>query len=224
MDTVPPEVTGTQLVLGPAGITGVTFSFSKPMDPTRARDLGNYGYFAISAGPDGTFGTSDDRSIPLAGVQPNAGVTAVTVIPSAPLPYVGFYRIVLDGLASPLLNRGLADTSGNLLSGRGNGVAGSAFVCTFGAASHLTYTDGLGKTVTLSLSGGGLITMFRAPSGDVQSVSLVGTTPRKSVLTLQANRAGGRTTYLPPIQGAAGVRFKYRTPASTFKGKPMVRR
>ena len=125
---------GQQLLLGPAGITAVVFSFSKPLDPTRARDLGNYGYYAIFAGPDGTFGTSDDRSIRLAGVQPNAAVTAVTVIPSAPLPFGGFYRIVLDALASPLLNRGLTDTSGNLLSGRGNGVAGSAFVATFGAA------------------------------------------------------------------------------------------
>jgi hypothetical protein len=218
-DTVPPQVIGTQLVLGPGGITGVTFSFSEPLDPTRARDLGNYGYFAISAGPDGQFGTSDDRSIPLAGVQFSAPVTAVTVIPSSPLPLSGFYRIVLDGLSSPLLNRGLADISGNLLSGKGNGVAGSAYVATFGASNQLTYTDSLGKRVSLSLSRGGLIEMFRAPSGDVQSVSLLGTVPRKSVLTLQANRAGGHTTYMPTIQGSAGVRFRYRSPASMFRSR-----
>ena len=74
--------------------------------------------------------------------------------------------------------------------------------------------DSLGKTVRLSLTGGGLTEMFRTPVGDVQSMSLVGAVPRKSVLTFQANSAGGRTTYMPPIQGAAGVRFRYRTPAS----------
>ena len=68
-----------------------------------------------------------------------------------------------------------------------------------------------------------MIEMFRAPSGNVQSVSLVGTTPRKSVLTCRPDRAGGRTTYLPPIQGAAGVRFRYRTPASMFRARPMGR-
>jgi len=52
-------------------------------------------------------------------------------------------------------------------------------------------------------------------------VSLVGAVPRKSVLTLQANGAGGRTTYMPPIQGAAGVRFRYRTPAGVFRSTPL---
>jgi hypothetical protein len=221
VDAVPPQVTGSQLVLGPGGIAAVTFSFSKPLDPTRARDLGNYGYYAISAGPDGRFGTSDDGSIPLAGVQVNPATTTVTVVPSTPLPYNSFYRIVINGLSSPLLSRGLADTSGNLLSGQGDGVAGSPYVATFGVGSQLTYTDSLGKTVFLSLTGG-LMEMFRAPSGDVQAVSLVGTTPRKSVLSLHANGAGGRYTYLPPIQGAAGVRFRYRTPPIVFRSTPIA--
>ncbi len=63
--------------------------------------------------------------------------------------------------------------------------------------------------------------MFRTAAGDAQSVSLLGVVPKKSVLTFQANSAGYRTTYMPPIQGAAGVRFRYKTPASVFRTTPL---
>lgn len=220
-DTIPPRITGEQLVLGPAGITAVLFSFSKPLNPSRVPDLGNYGYYVDVAGANGAFGTPNDSYIPLSAAQYNPATSTVTVIPSTPLPLNRFERITIDGLANPLLGRGLIDTSGNLLSGQSNGVPGSPFIVTFGVGSSLAYTDSLGKTVQLSLTGGGLIEMFRTPVGDVQTVSLLGAVPRKSVLTLQANNAGGRTTYLPPVQGAAGVRFRYRTPASVFRSTPL---
>jgi hypothetical protein len=166
-------------------------------------------------------GTSDDGYIPLSSAQYNPATSTVAVIPSSPLPLNQFERITINGLANPILGRGLTDTSGNLLSGQSNGVAGSPFITTFIASSSLSYTDSLGKTVHLSLTGGGLIEMFRAPSGEVQTVSLMGAVPHKTVLTLQANGAGGRTTYLPPIQGAAGVRFRYKTPPIVFRSSPM---
>ena len=219
-DTVPPQVTGEQLVLGPGGITAVLFSFSQPLNPSRATDLGNYGYYVDVAGANGVFGTSDNSYIPLSAAQYNPATSTVTVIPSSPLPLNRFKRITIDGLANPLLGRGLINTSGVLLSGLSNGVPGSPFIATFGVGSSLAYTDSLGKTVQLGLTGGGLIEMFRSPVGDVQSVSLVGAVPRKSVLTFQANSAGGRTTYMPPIQGAAGVQYRYRTPASVFRSTP----
>ena len=219
-DTVPPQVTGEQLVLGPGGITAVLFSFSQPLNPSRATDLGNYGYYVDVAGANGVFGTSDNSYIPLSAARYNPATSTVTVIPSSPLPLNRFKRITIDGLANPLLGRGLINTSGVLLSGLSNGVPGSPFIATFGVGSSLAYTDSLGKTVQLGLTGGGLIEMFRTPVGDVQSVSLVGAVPRKSVLTFQANSAGGRTTYMPPIQGAAGVQYRYRTPASAFRSTP----
>ena len=64
-NTVPPQITGEQLVLGPAGITAVLFSFSKPLNPSRVPDLGNYGYYVNVAGANGVFRTSGDRYIPL---------------------------------------------------------------------------------------------------------------------------------------------------------------
>ena len=220
-NTVPPQITGEQLVLGPGGITAVLFSFSQPLNPSRVPDLGNYGYYVDVAGANGAFRTSGDSYIPLSAAQYNPATSTVTVIPSTPLPLNHFERITIDGLANPLLGRGLIDTSGNLLSGLSNGVPGSPFIATFGVGSSLAYSDSLGKTVQLSLTGGGLIEMFRTPVGDAQSVVLVGTVPHKSVLTLQANKAGGSTTYMPPIQGAAGVRFRYKPQASVFRSTPL---
>jgi hypothetical protein len=218
----PPLVIGEQLVLGPTGITAVVFSFSQPLNPVTASDLGNYGYYAISGGADGMFGTADDAATPLAAAQYNPATMTVALIPATPLPYNTFERITIDALANPLLGRGITSATGVLLSGLGNGLPGSPFVATFGAGTALTYSDSLGKTVYLGLTGGGTIEMFRAPSGDVQSVTLVGTIPHRSVLSLHANNAGGKYTYLPPIQGAAGVRFRYRTPPIVFRSTPLV--
>src|SRR5208337_3838875 len=131
-NTVPPQITGEQLVLGPAGITAVVFSFSKPLNPSRVPDLGNYGYFVDVAAANGTFGTPGNRYIPLSAAQYNSATSTITVIPSTPLPLNRLERITLNGLANPLLGRGLISTSGVLLSGLSNGVPGSPFVATFG--------------------------------------------------------------------------------------------
>ena len=131
-DTVPPQVTGEHLVLGPAGITAVLFSFSKPLNPSRVPDLGNYGYYVDVAAANGTFGTPGNRYIPLSAAQYNSATSTITVIPSTPLPLNRLERITLNGLANPLLGRGLISTSGVLLSGLSNGVPGSPFVATFG--------------------------------------------------------------------------------------------
>ena len=218
---IPPQVTSEQVVVGPAGITAVLFSFSQPLNPSRVPDLGNYGYYVDVAGANGVFGTSSDVYIPLSAAQYNSATSTVTVIPSSPLPLNRFERITINGLATQLLGRGLINTSGVLLSGLSNGVPGGPFVATFGVGSSLFYTDSTGKTVTLNLTGGGLIEIDRTPGGDPQSVSLLGAIPGKSVLTFQANNAGGRTTYMPPIQDAAGVRLRYKTPASVFRSTPL---
>ncbi|MGB2608339.1 MAG: Calx-beta domain-containing protein, partial [Isosphaeraceae bacterium] len=68
-DTVPPQITGEQLVLGSTGITAVLFSFSQPLNPSRVPDLGNYGYYVDVAGANGVFGTSADIYVPLSSAQ-----------------------------------------------------------------------------------------------------------------------------------------------------------
>ncbi|WP_165232189.1 Calx-beta domain-containing protein [Aquisphaera insulae] len=216
----PPQITGQRLVFGPWGVAGVVYTFSKGLDPARAADLGNYGYYAMTAGPDGSFATPDDGSIRLASATYDPASLSVTLVPATPFPTGTFIQIVIDGMANPLLNRGITDTSGTLLSGAGNGVPGGAFVTTFAVGPNLTYTDSTGVRVNLNLTKGGTIEAFRSATGDVQSITLLGTTPRKSILTLTASRRGRGITYLPPIQGAAGVRLRYRPSASTFRHTP----
>ncbi len=220
-DKTPPQVTSRQLLLGPSGISAVSFTFSKSMDPVRAQDLGNYGYYAILAGRDGRFGTSDDTHVPLASAAYDPATWSVMVTPTAPLPWNQFARIVLNGLANPVLGRGLTDTSGNLLSGQGNGIAGDPYIASFCVGTGFSYLDASGKPIRLGLTGGGLIQVFSSVSGDPQSVTLIGTVPRKSVLDLHAGKGGGRYTYMPPIQGTAGVKIRYRPP-SAFRSYPVI--
>ena len=202
--------------IGSGGISSLTIAFSEPLDPARASELGNYGYHFVSAGGDGVFGTSDDGFVPLAAALYDPSTASVTLIPSSPLPANRFYRVTLNELANPLLGRGITDLAGNLLLGH-NGVPSSPYVLTFATGTQLTYADSLGKTITLRLSGGGQMHMFQTVHGDVQSLTLVNTIPRKTTLLFHANNAGGRYTYLPPIQGSSGVRFRYRTPPFVFR-------
>ena len=70
----PPQIAGEQLVLGPAGIMAVQFTFSLPLNSSRVPDLGNYGYYVDVAGAGGKFGTSSDTYIPLSSAQYNAAI------------------------------------------------------------------------------------------------------------------------------------------------------
>ena len=71
VDTIPPQITGQQLMVGAGGITAVVYSFSKPLNAARAQDLGNYGYYLSSAAPNGSFGTSGSGFVTLAAAQYN---------------------------------------------------------------------------------------------------------------------------------------------------------
>src|SRR5262249_24820893 len=61
---------------------------------------------------------------------------------------------------------------------------------------------------------GGLIEVFRSPSGVVQQLGLIGAVPGRSTLTGSVRRGRGGTgrTILPPITGAAGVRITLKSP------------
>ena len=200
------------------------FSFSKPLNAARAQDLGNYGYYLTSAGPDGSFGTSDDGFVTLAAAQYNPAAMTVTVIPVTP----------------PALQRLLPDRD------RRPGQPASQprhrrlylATCSRGraTASPAHRSCALWRRPPVEL--------YRQPGQDGQSQphrsrchgSLPcsqrrrterdpgGHGPGKSVLSLHANKSGGTYTFLPPIQGAAGVRFRYRTPPIVFRSSPVVRR
>ncbi len=157
-------IAAEQLVLSGHSIVGITLSFSEAMNPDRAQDLSNYGYYLIAAGPSGVFGSSADSYASLDSATYSALTQSVTLTPSSPLPPNRFYRITIDGLASPLLHNGLTDLAGNQLAGS-SGSPGTPEVVTFGVGGKLDYIDSGRNMVTLQLAKGGVIEMFRTPEG-----------------------------------------------------------
>ena len=102
----------------------------------------------------------------------------MTLTPSAPLPLNTFFRITIDGQASTLLHNGMTDVQGEQLAGS-SGAAGTPFVVTFAAGSKLSYTDTMRNIVTLQLKQGGLMEMFRTPSGDVSNFNWSAPSPAR---------------------------------------------
>ncbi len=221
INLISPTITSEQIVTSGRAITAITFSFSKPLSTSRANNLSNYGYFVYAGGPDGSFGTSGYTTLNSAVYNP--ATQSVTVTPSVPLPLNKFFRIMIDGQTNTLLNNGLTDQAGNLLAGS-NGAAGSPYVVTFAAGGRLSYVDAGRNAVTLQLKRGGLIEMFRAPSGAVQQLQLFGVVPGKSALTGSLRRARGGTgrTTLPSIGGASGARIRLKKPPFFFSARSFI--
>jgi hypothetical protein len=207
-----PTVQGLSLVDGPTGITEILVQFNGPMDPIRADNVANYGYFVVSAGGDGIFGTGDDFSVSLKVAAYDPSSTRTILIPAAPLPFNVVYQITLNQFANPLLRTGLTDTAGNLLDGDANGVAGGAYVARFGQGSSLRYTDASGNLVALQLNRG-LLDLRLSGNGAAQSLRLESTTPGKSVLSGTARPlfpGSSGHTILPTINGALGVKIQLK--------------
>jgi len=215
-----PQVTSEQIIVNGRAITAIALTFSQTLDAARADYLGNYGYFAFTGGPRSAPPTS---LISLRSAVYNASTNTVTLTPSSPLPLNDFWQITVNSNASPLLNNGLTNLAGTQLLGS-SGAPGTPYFVTFAAGSKLAYTDSSGNAVSLQLKKGGLMEMFRAPSGAVQELELVGTIAGKSALSGSVRRVAGSSgrTLLPPISGAAGVRIQLKTPPFYFgPGAPL---
>jgi hypothetical protein len=208
-------MTGQQLSAGRRGITSVTLSFNKPLDPAQAGNLANFGFFVYWANSRGVF-LDGGKTTPLSAATYNPTNRSVTLTPAAVLPLKRLYRINVDGSARAVLGNGLTDTSGGVLAGS-SGVPGTPYILTFGSGPRLTYLDSQNNTVTLQLRRGGIISFFQAPSGAVQRVGLIGAVPGRSTLSGSVKRGPGGTgrTALPPIAGASGVRIR-------LKARPFV--
>jgi hypothetical protein len=79
----------------------------------------------------------------------------------------------------------------------------------------LTYTDGGNNSVTLQLTGGGQMELFRGPDGEARLLRLEGVNPGRSTLSgsVSRPRAGGTgVTFIPRIVGLNGVNNQLQTP------------
>ena len=171
----------------------------------------------ISGTGNGTVAAGDGYSA-LSSAVYNPATNSVTLTPSAPLRLDTFFRITIDGQASPLLNNGITDVAGNQLAGS-SGAPGTPLVMTFAAGPKLSYTDRRRNLVKLQLKSGGFMEMFRSADSQVVQLQLAGTIARKSTLSGSVSRGRGGTgrTFLPPIAGASGVRIRLKTPPFFFR-------
>jgi hypothetical protein len=101
-------------------------------------------------------------------------------------------------------------TSGNLLYGDANGVAGGAYRVSFAVGNRLIYADRNGDLVALHLARGGLMELRRGIDGEAQQLRLELTVPRRSLLSghVQSPPVGDGQTTIPTLLGTAGVKIR----------------
>jgi hypothetical protein len=209
-NAVGPLITDMRLVSDGSAITAIVLSFDRQLDPVRAAVVANYGDVIRTPGPDGVFGTYDDGLVGIASATYDPASNQVTLTPAAPLPLNVIYQITINQNANPLTGAGVADTTGALLgAGFGSGVYGIQF----GLGAHLVYNDANQNSVSLSLSGGGLMELRLGFDGAPQQLRLVGAVRGRSTLKGQVRRIGpdasGRES-LPIVLGANGVKLQLK--------------
>ena len=184
-DLVGPRV--TDLAFGGASsITSLVASFSKTLDPTSASNPANYTIF-----------NQNGVALPIRSVSFDPATNLVTIIPVRPLAPGPFYRLQVNGGPGGVTDTALAH---NLLDGDANGTAGGNYEATFARSSRITYTDSHGALVSLRLTGGGLMELFRATNGDGQVLRILGGRPFRSVISGSVRGGAGFTT-LQAIEG-----------------------
>jgi hypothetical protein len=164
------------------------------MDPTRASLTSNYVVIQTNNGS-----TTSGTQIPLAAAEYNASNNTVILVPTRPLPSNTFYEVVANGAYAPTA---LTDLSGNVLDGgAGEGSNYSAF---YGQGTKLVYHDSRNNQVTLNLSGGGIMGVFRSANGDATLVNLYGIVPHATKLSgnvAKLNKYGTGYTVIGAING-----------------------
>ena len=206
-NAVGPTVTDLHLIGNGAAITAIVLDFSGPLDPARAAFVPNYGNVVRTAGADRVFGTLDDGLVAITSAVYNPANNSVTLTPSTPLPLNVLYQIAVNQNANAATGAGVADPTGALLNA---GLTGGPYVAQFALGTKVSYIDGGGNHVALSLTGGGQMELRLGDDSEGQQLRIIGARPGRSTLTGQvhpvAPGASGRTL-LASIIGASGVKI-----------------
>lgn len=206
-DSTPPTIEDLATVPGAKSITQVRLMLSEDLDRSTAEDLNSYRLLFV--GKDNRAGTRDDRVVTIRSVLYTPASHSVTITPTKALKLNQFFQITVDGT-----NR-VTDVAGNHLDGDEDGTPGGNFVRTFGLGQKLSYTDGDGDTVSLRLTGGGLMELIRSSNGEGDALRLFGRHAATSVLSgsLRAAASGSdRVTHLQSITGVTGVANRLTNP------------
>jgi hypothetical protein len=197
VDVTPPSVLDIQLAGTNRAVTGATLVFSEPLNAATAENLSNY---TIVSPP--VRGRHHAQPPSVIGAVYNPSNNSVTL---------SFSQGLAAGVFSQLNVTGVTDRFSNVING-------GSYSATFGRGSNLTYADSNGDLVNLRLSGGGVIDLFRQPSGEAGIMRLIGTVPGRSTLNGSVRRRGPSGDGMTTLQridglGAFGsVRSHLRTP------------
>jgi hypothetical protein len=128
-DRTGPTVNSVRFLTRPGGvIKALVVTYSKPIDPTTAVDLVNYGYSVQTAGRDHRFGDHDDLIIPIiAATYDPSSFTATLTLGRGIHPPTPFRFSINESTNVPGVGVGVSDVEGFLLDGNYDGVAGSPF-------------------------------------------------------------------------------------------------
>ena len=192
-DLVPPAVSSLLAIPNGNQITGFAITFDKAMDPTRASLLSNYLVFKSNNGS-----INSGTPVALASAVYNAFNDTVILTPTTPLPSNTFYEIVANGS----YGTALTDVSGNNLYGSSG--PNSNYVAYYGQGTKLVYDDSRNNQVTLNLTGGGIMGIFRSVNGDASLINLYGIVPHATKLSgnvSKLNKFGTGYTVIGSING-----------------------
>ena len=205
-DFVPPTVGRVDLLGSADGIGALAITLSEPADPASALD--GWAYAVYDLGPAGVLGDGDDRPVAVLPPGYDPATQTVYLTPASPLAANRHYAVVVRGAGLAAVR----DLAGNPLGG------GVDYVALFARGTDLKYADASGDLVTLALHGGGVMDLFRAPSGDATRLTLQAIAPGRSALSGSVARQRGRgdgVTPLGTIEGLGSfgdVRVSLRTP------------
>ena len=183
---------------------GITLTLDQPL--TGTPNVADFVLYARSKDTAGGGGVA--KRVALASVTYDAATQSLTVTPKKPLKANAFYQLTAA-------THNLLDAAGVPVDGASNGTAGSNLSLYFGTGNKLTYKDRDGDTVSLKLTGTGMMKLTRGTDGEGLVLAVTGDNAGTVVtgLVKKAKSGTGRTT-LTSVTGLDAAQNKL--PASLF--------
>jgi hypothetical protein len=204
VDTSAPQVTSLRLNANAKGIiSSVTFVFSEPL--ASPPPLSSVKVFERT---EATFGAGPRKLIALTGGIANPSNTSFTVMTAKPLKTNTTYQAIIAS------NSSVEDNFGNELDGNADGIPGDRFSGFVSRGTKLTYFDEAANKVTLTLTGPGVIDLFRRSDQSVDQLRLSGTQSGSSIL-FGSLKPANHQTIIDTILGSIGVQLDL--PLAQFK-------
>jgi hypothetical protein len=192
-------------------ITQIFVTFNRPLTTSTSINPANYSL--VNVGPDGRYGTLDNRAVPMTVAMYQSSSQIVALTPSQPLPANQFFRLWINGSAGA----GVEDVGQNTLAGDGS-TTGTSYTAMLARGTSLKYFTPSGDQVSLKITGGGILDDLLSGSGQGITLSVVGAVPHRTVLsgTVRKLRGGNGRAYLGTTIWGLGkfgdVRVKLFTP------------